>query len=218
MILCVAIYSLFFSFLWLSKEKRVIRLFDSDGFTAHPVLLILFHIAGILIFGFAPFLSGHEFSYLPVQQIAWIMILITITLVSFSIMISYHLASKKCNQFPITSSLQIPGKFLITIYFIVRILFICFYEIWFRGFLLNYGIDNLGILPAVLVNVGLYSLLHMVNGKEEMISCIPFGFLLCYLSIWQGSALAAIVIHLALTITYEFSFIKKIKTLQTAVI
>jgi membrane protease YdiL (CAAX protease family) len=218
MILCVAVYSLFFSFLWLTKEKRANRLFDNDGLTSNPVLLIVFHIAGILIFGFTPVLSGHGYSYLTIQPIASIMILVTIALVGLCIIISYHLASKKFNQFPLTVSLQIPGNFLIVIYFITRILFICFYEIWFRGFLLNYGIDNLGTLSAVLVNVCLYSLLHMVNGRQEMISCIPFGILLCYLSIWQGSALPAIAIHLALTLTYELSFLKKIKTFQTTLI
>src|SRR5688572_10804339 len=122
MILCVATYSLFFSFLWLSKEKRVNRLFDSDGFTTNPVLLILFHIGGILIFGFTPILSGHEITYLPIQQIAWIMILVTTGLVGICIMTSYYLALKKFKQFPTTGSLKVPGTFLIITYFIVRIL------------------------------------------------------------------------------------------------
>ena len=214
MILCIAIYSLFFSFLWLSKEKRVNRLFDNEGFTDHPALLILFHMAGVLILGCAPFLSGHEYSYLPVQTNAWLMIIVTIVLVILCIIVSNKLASKKFQQLSQTCSLDLPGNYMITGYFMIRIVFICTYEIWFRGFLLNYGIENIGILPAVLVNVGLYTLLHMVNGKDEMISCIPFGLLLCYVSVWQGSPLPAIAIHLALTISYEFSFIRKIKTLQ----
>lgn len=218
MILCVAIYTLFFSLLWLSNEKGVNRLFDDNGFTTSPALLIIFHITGILIFGVAPFLSGHEFSYFSVQQMALLMIAVTFVLTTLCIFISYKLASKKFQQLPQTVSLHTPGNFLIMIYFIVRIVFICSYEVWFRGFLLGYGIDNLGILPAVLLNVALYSLLHTVNGKEEMISCIPFGFLLCYITIWQGTALPAIVIHLALTVTYELSFLRKIKKLQTAIL
>src|SRR5687767_10694391 len=111
MILCIAIYSLFFSFLWLSKEKRVNRLFDNDGFTNHPALLILFHLAGILILGCAPFISGHEYSYLPAQAGAWLMIVVTIVLVVLCIIVSNKLATKKFQQLSQTCSFDLPGNY-----------------------------------------------------------------------------------------------------------
>lgn len=95
-------------------------------------------------------------------------------------------------------------------YFFVRIIFICTYEIWFRGFLLHDCIINFGVPLAILMNVSLYTLLHVVNGKEETPACIPFGLLLCSICIWQGTAWPAVVIHLALTISYEISFLRKI--------
>jgi membrane protease YdiL (CAAX protease family) len=134
------------------------------------------------------------------------------------VIISYRLATKKFKGATEQGLVLMPvNSLLIISYFFVRFVFIACYEIWFRGLLLNYGIDHFGIISAILFNVGIYSLLHIVNGKQEMISCIPFGFLLCFLSIWQGSALPAVVIHLALTITYEFSFYRK-TIIQSALI
>jgi membrane protease YdiL (CAAX protease family) len=219
MILYIAIYSLFFCFLLLTKEKRANRLFDSKGITNNPVLLIVFHLAGILILGFAPLLSGHEYSYFIVQNNSILPISVTIALTCICIIISYRLATKKFNQLSEEGSILLPLHTLqLIIYFIVRIAFICCYEIWFRALLLDYGIRNFGLLPSVLVNVALYTLLHIVNDKKEMASCVPFGFLLCFLSLWQGSALPAITIHLALTVTYELKFLRKIKTLQSALV
>ncbi len=100
-------------------------------------------------------------------------------------------------------------------YFFIRILFICAYESWFRGYLLHDCITSLGEPLAILLNVSLYTLLHVVNGKEETLACIPFGLLLCGLCIWQGAGWPAVVIHLTLTITYETSFIRKLKTYNT---
>jgi membrane protease YdiL (CAAX protease family) len=219
MILYIAIYVLFFSLLWFSKEKRANRLFDNHGITVNPLLLILFHLAGILILGFAPLLSGHEFSYLPEQKTTILMIGATVLLTCLCILVSYQLAQKKIKQLREGGLIVISvSKLVLIIYFLVRVLFICFYEIWFRGMLLNYGISNFGIVTGIVLNVALYSLLHIVNGKEELLSCIPFGILLCYVSLWQGSVIPAIAIHLALTITYELSFIKKVKTIQPVVI
>jgi membrane protease YdiL (CAAX protease family) len=90
----------------------------------------------------------------------------------------------------------------------VRIAFIATYEIWFRGFFLFICIDRLGNFNAVALNVVLYVLLHAVNGKREMLSCIPFGILLCAMAIWFESPLPAVLIHLALTVPYDIQFVR----------
>jgi membrane protease YdiL (CAAX protease family) len=98
----------------------------------------------------------------------------------------------------------------ITNYFFVRILFLCAYETWFRGYLLTDCINNLGIPFAIILNIILYSLLHYVNGKQEMRACVPFGLLLCGLCIWIGAAWPAILVHIALAVSYEAHLVKKI--------
>jgi membrane protease YdiL (CAAX protease family) len=105
-----------------------------------------------------------------------------------------------------------PGNSFLIVYFITRSIFIIAYELWFRGFLLIDSVAFFGIPTALLLNVGLYALLHIVNGKREVLACIPFGLLLCFLCIWQGAAWPAIAIHLTLTLSYEISMTNKIIT------
>jgi membrane protease YdiL (CAAX protease family) len=86
-------------------------------------------------------------------------------------------------------------------------LFIAGYESWFRGWVL---MDCLSYFnPVVAINIALYSLLHIVNGRGEMLACLPFGLLLCLLSIWVGAAWPAIIIHTTFTLAYEAHRVKR---------
>jgi hypothetical protein len=102
------------------------------------------------------------------------------------------------------------GAGFIINYFPTRILFLCTYEIWFRGYLLTDCISSWGLAVAIPVNIILYVLLHSVNGKDEMWGCLPFGLLLCVLCIWTGAAWPAIAVHIALAISYEAHIVKRI--------
>ena len=78
-------------------------------------------------------------------------------------------------------------------------------ELWFRGFLLFYSIDTIGIPLAVTVNVLLYVLLHLFNSKKEMLACIPFGLLVCWLCIVFNAAWPAVVLHITFSLLYEIN-------------
>src|SRR5436190_1485315 len=78
-------------------------------------------------------------------------------------------------------------------YFIIRAAFLFVYELWFRGFLLFDSISWVGIPAAVAINVFLYVLVHMFNSKKEILACIPFGILVCLLSIFFNAAWPAII-------------------------
>ncbi|MDH7461717.1 CPBP family intramembrane metalloprotease [Chitinophagaceae bacterium 26-R-25] len=207
----------YFSFailLWLSKAKQGLRLFDDSGFVANPSMLILLHAGGIILFLF-PLLFSHFNSFILFSNddfespAAWVTIICFLLLLFISPKIAQKKYSKSGgNVLPA----KLPGIHFIILYFIVRILFICVYESWFRGYLLSDSISSLGWVLAVLLNVILYALLHIVNGKDEVISCFPFGILLCCLCIWQGAVWPAIVLHLALTLPYEISLLKKMYT------
>lgn len=213
-------YLLFFALLWLSKEENGNRLVDKNGLISNPRILIVLHIGGIILFGVLPFLSNHPSSSVLYDRSAlrslpaWITLLLMILL----ILRVPRIAKTKFREVEsiahVHSSLS---TVFIIVYFFMRILFICAYETWFRGYLLKDCITSFGEPLAVLLNVSLYTLLHVVNGKDEVLACIPFGLLLCSLCIWQGEAWPAIVIHLALTIPYEISFIQEIKTQHAAI-
>jgi membrane protease YdiL (CAAX protease family) len=137
----------------------------------------------------------------------WLSFILAIAVFIFSIWI----ATKKSDEFSSNKSkFNIPGKPFLISYFILRFAFICLYETWFRGYLLNDSILVMGVNWGILFNVIIYVLLHIVNGKEEALICIPFGLALCLLCISQKAVWPAMVIHLAFTIPYELFFIRKV--------
>lgn len=77
------------------------------------------------------------------------------------------------------------------------------YEFLFRGLLLFTTAAAFGILPGILINIGLYSAFHLPNGVKETLAAIPFGFVLCLVSLISGSFLLAFLLHLSLSVSAE---------------
>ena len=77
------------------------------------------------------------------------------------------------------------------------------YEYLFRGILLFTCYEAFGLWPAVVINLALYSALHLPKGMKEAVAAIPFGALLCYLTLESHSILAAIFIHAVQAISCE---------------
>jgi len=87
------------------------------------------------------------------------------------------------------------------------ILYLSGYEYLFRGILLSGCMNAFGMWPAIVINLALYSALHLPKGFKEAVAAIPFGALLCYLTIETGSILPAIFIHSVQAISTEISCI-----------
>jgi membrane protease YdiL (CAAX protease family) len=83
------------------------------------------------------------------------------------------------------------------------ILYLTAYEYLFRGLLLFTCIEAFGLWPAAVINLALYSALHLPKGMKEAIAAIPFGALICYLTIKSGSILPAIFIHVLQAVSCE---------------
>ncbi len=75
------------------------------------------------------------------------------------------------------------------------ILYLSAYEYLFRGLLLFSCIEACGLWLAAAINIALYAALHLPKGMKEAIAAIPFGALICYLTIETGSIIPAIFIH-----------------------
>ena len=207
-------YLLFFAALLLSKCRRGNRLFDDLGVVSNPGMLLMLHIAGIVLLGSIPVcLFGRRLPEIVLGKNPSVdlSILVSGFFVITTLLIAPMVAEKKFGLMK-RSKLRIdafaPG--FVANYFILRILFLFAYEVWFRGYFLTDCITSWGIAIGIAVNVALYVLLHSVNGKEEMRSCVPLGLLLCLLCTWTGAAWPAIAIHLALAISYEAHLVKKI--------
>ncbi len=82
------------------------------------------------------------------------------------------------------------------------------YEFMFRGFLLFGTVGALGVWPAILVNTMIYSLSHLPRGARVTILAIPFGILICYLTLKTGTIWVALFLHLILAVSNDiFSII-----------
>ena len=77
------------------------------------------------------------------------------------------------------------------------------YEFLFRGLMLTSCYNAFGYWPAIVINLALYSALHLPKGLKEATAAIPFGLLICYLTLESGSIFPAILIHSVQAISCE---------------
>lgn len=78
------------------------------------------------------------------------------------------------------------------------------YELLFRGILLMVCAFYLGVWPAVAINVALYSAVHLPKGPAETIGAIPFGLLICYITLTTGTIWVAVMVHVILSLSNDY--------------
>ena len=78
------------------------------------------------------------------------------------------------------------------------------YELLFRGILLSVCVATLGVWPAIAINVALYSTTHLPKGPAETIGAIPFGVLVCYITLSTGTIWVAVVVHIILSLSNDY--------------
>jgi membrane protease YdiL (CAAX protease family) len=206
-------YTGLFAITGLSHKHNGNRLVDEQGITSDKPMLLGSHlvaIAWIGIFCICFFQPG-----LP--EIAWgkktptgLQVSVIILLTAIGRILAIVEAEKKFSAI----AGRMPGEPVATgfmsNYIVARVLFLCLYELWFRGYLLINSIIAFGITFAIILNIALYSLLHKVNGRREMLACIPIGAILCGVCAWTGAAWPAILIHVVMTLSHEIHLVKKI--------
>jgi membrane protease YdiL (CAAX protease family) len=116
----------------------------------------------------------------------------------------------QCNKLE-EQSFHVPANAVASVrkYVMMRIVYIIMYEWFLRGLMLGEMIEWLGLAAAIFLNLGIYILLHAHKSRKEMIGCIPFGLLVCVLTIWWDSVWPAVILHLQLCLTYELAYLKK---------
>jgi membrane protease YdiL (CAAX protease family) len=78
------------------------------------------------------------------------------------------------------------------------------YEFLFRGLLFFSVYHSYGLFASLAVNVIIYSAAHIPKGRAEMIGAIPFGLLLCSMSLLTNSIILPFLIHLSLALSTDF--------------
>jgi len=87
-------------------------------------------------------------------------------------------------------------------------LYLLGYETLFRGVLLFPLAEALGVWAAIAINIALYSAAHIPHGKAETIAAVPFGLVLCILTLYSGTIWIAFLAHLVNALTVSFSALK----------
>jgi membrane protease YdiL (CAAX protease family) len=146
---------------------------------------------------------GLGFVYHPIAMIATTLLSITIAT------INWYSAGTKANM-AIYPQIRQPiwGITLTLKSAIAWTVYLTAYEIIFRGVFLYASVTLIGFWPAVFLNVALYSLAHLLKNKREALLSIPFGFITIYLTWISGSCWYAVVLHVILALSHEWSSIR----------
>ena len=188
------------------------RLWKQFSHRSASIRRILLHrLSGTVLFGLIPVLVillvyrapvsnyGSDTDYLGKSIICWIPVAVLI------VIINYFASRKKKNlaRYPqIRVKQWDTGLLLLSA--LSWITYLAGYEFIFRGFLLFSCLESFGYWPAIVINISLYSLVHLPKGSRETIGSIFFGFILSYISIRLGSFWFAFLVHITLALSNEW--------------
>jgi len=126
------------------------------------------------------------------------------------ILMNYLYAGKHDNlaMYPEIRNPQWTGSLLV-VSALSWITYLLAYEFIFRGLLFISAYKLFGFWPAVIINIGIYSLVHVPKSAKEGIGSIFLGFILCLLVVKTGSFWIAFFIHVVLALSNEWFSIMK---------
>ena len=84
------------------------------------------------------------------------------------------------------------------------VLYLVGYETLFRGILFFPLLDHFGLIPAMAVNVAIYSIAHIPKGIGEAIGAIPFGIVVCLAAFATGTIWFPLLVHCVLALSNEW--------------
>ena len=208
-----------FCYTGFCKMNRSNRLFTNKGLPAKNCALLLnLHTTGIFWFGIIPIILfnrclGELFSGNKSPGGLWsLLFIIAAALIILAGLYAGRQILIKCER------RENPFQSFFGLYFIIRGLFLCSYEFFFRGILLFDYEKWLGIIPAIIICTLLTVLIHAFTDKKEMWACIPFGIILSCFCISIHAVWPAILLHLLLSMAYEVPparhFFIKLKPMQ----
>ena len=202
-LILLACYSLLFLLsLWVWKMKSDI-LISPKVQKGNWVLLHMRHAGGIIIMVVLPLLFLKN---VPREILNWPQHVNNIQVIALMIsgLVLFILSTKEADHVhdyhPIVN---IRTTLHAILHMILRITFLVSYEWFFRGCLLVIAVTLFGIVPAIFINIALYALIHLMNGKKEFFGSFPLGLMLCVFTLWWKNIWPAALLHLLLSSSYE---------------
>jgi membrane protease YdiL (CAAX protease family) len=204
----IAVFSVPFMFClyyYFAKQKIFLNLLIRPLFPSGSIKtneFISYKLTGILFTGIIPFIVfililkvipstiglviGRTFQF-------WYLLVI---LIFFTAFVSFKLSKSRKVQ-EMSPELKIENWFPRHIVLSVSawLFYILGYEFLFRGVLWFLCSEAFGFWPAMLINLLLYSLVHLPQGRLVATGTLPIGIILCLLSQLTGSFIPAFLIH-----------------------
>ncbi|MCU0394474.1 MAG: CPBP family intramembrane metalloprotease [Chitinophagaceae bacterium] len=98
---------------------------------------------------------------------------------------------------------------VLLVYACIWVLYLFLYESYFRGYLLQAALPSQPLHLVILYNTALYALVHINKNVQQILAAIPFGLLLCAVTLWTGHLWFAWVSHLWLALGFELPLLAK---------
>ena len=184
---------------------------------------VYFRSLGFVLFGVIPtgifyIVYGAELDFLVVEPeyvskiIAWtpFLCLIAITVAYLNVRMSQQ------TQYP-QFKLENWTAFHKCLTYSTWALYLIGYEFLFRGILLFGTVEEMGLYPAIILNVVLYAFVHLHKGWKEVVGCFILGPILCVTALETNALITPICIHLSLCLANEFFSIRKERLKQVSV-
>jgi membrane protease YdiL (CAAX protease family) len=210
LIICMILYTL----IYVSKSFSLF-FFKGKGHD-HQIIgkVLLEKFSGFLLFGIIPvifmLISGKELNKYGLGFDNITSTLLIAFVLSAAIIVANIFFAKSPNNLEMYPQIRVNNWSLGLLFSSALgwILYLLAYEIMFRGVLLFTAFYAWGYWPAIIINVIIYSIVHIPKGKKETFGAIPLGFVLCIICLEYGNFWAAFIIHIAMALSNEWFSIK----------
>jgi membrane protease YdiL (CAAX protease family) len=195
-------------------RRRMNNAFPGPGASIRIVLCQ--RLTGAVLFGIIPFmiltlvfrkpLSQYGFAsdFILRSILWWLPVTVLVILVSF--LWAGH--RKNLEMYPQIRVNQWSSGLLV-VSALSWITYLIGYEFMFRGFLLFSCLESFGFWPAIIINLGMYSLAHVHKGLRETIGSVFVGFLFCYPTLYLESIWFALLAHITMALSNEWFSLRR---------
>jgi membrane protease YdiL (CAAX protease family) len=196
---------MFLLYYYTAKQKILLNLFVKPLFpsrSGESIEFISYKLTGILFTGIVPFIIFLLIVKVPPSRIGlvigrtfqfWYLLIILIIVTAI---VSFQLSKSRKVQEK-SPELKIrdwyPRHIILSVS--AWLFYILGYEFLFRGVLWFLCSEAFGFWSALAINLLLYAMVHLPQGKLMAIGTLPVGIILCLLSQLTGSFIPAFLIH-----------------------
>lgn len=214
LVLVIMLLTVGFVTYWFTAESPTLRQRVFNRYhptTAHTYWVVFQKLTGFLCLGLLPLLvvlmtlpySLTDYGLGFANTGASLLWVLGLSCVIFPLNINAARRPQNLSYYPMIRAERWDAKLVLT-NALATTAYLLAYELLFRGIVLSVCVATLGVWPAVAINVALYSTTHLPKGPAETIGAIPFGVLVCYITLTTGTIWVAVVIHIILSLSNDY--------------